>query len=580
MNPASSQETLSILVLDIGNENTRALLFDVVEGSYHFISAGTAASTDKAPINDLSLGVMDALKQLEEITGRVLLNQRSGLILPSQAGNEGVDRLFITYSSGRPLRIAAFALMGDVSLQSLQRLAATVNGQIVQSISLNDRRIIHDQIDDTLLAQPELILFAGGTDRGATRSVKKMANLIAAILRLMPQEQRPPVVYCGNQLMTKPVKEILEAVTKVDTTMNIRPEMDEEEIDQVAESLAEVVTNMHLKGANGLVPLASLCSDAPCPSATAIGRIVQYLSQVGDPEKGILAIDLGSVSTITASARAGKMDLNVLPFGSGQGLQRFLDTTPFEEIAQWLPPEMDAEEARDQLWQKTLFPASVPMTQEALFVEQAATRQMLRRVTQELDQRAALIKNGYDSIILSGSAITQIGTPSQILLTLLDGLQPQGVSTFVLDPHAVLAALGATARVLPILPVQVLETKAFTNLATVVAIESSLRNGGTLATVRLRKGDKVSKAFEIKEGTLTVLPLKIGETATLEMELNRAARIPVFDLNEPSFKVRGGLCGIVIDTRHRPLQIPADKADRAALFKLWKDAVARNALVQ
>lgn len=580
MSPASTQETLSILAIDIGSENTRALLFDVVEESYHFIAAGQAASTYQAPVKDIAIGVLDALNQLQEITSRVLLNQKAGLIIPSQAGNEGVDRLFITYSAGRTLKIATFGLMNDVSLQSVQRLAATINGKIVQNISINDRRIIHDQIDETLLSQPDLILFAGGTDQGASRSVKKIANLISAILRLIPLEQRPAVIFAGNQLMAKPVKEILDSVAQVTTTMNIRPEMEKEELDQAAQDLAGVVTQIRLKEIEGLNTLASQSSDAPCPSATAVGRIVRYLSQVGDPEKGILALDLGSGSTITASALAGKLELNVLPFGSAQGLAGFLAATPFSEIAQWLSPEIEEENARDQLWQKTLFPGSIPMTHEGVAIEQAATRQMLHRIMEELNRRGALLENGYDSILLSGAAITQIGSPVQILLMILDGLQPRGISTLILDTHSLLAALGAAARILPVMPVQVLETKAFTNLATAVTIESNVRAGTPIVHARLRKGDKATKVIEIKQGTIANLPLKIGESATLELELDHGAQIRSFDFSETHFKVKGGLCGIVIDARGRPLKLPADKSKRGALFQLWKDALSKTTLVQ
>jgi sugar (pentulose or hexulose) kinase len=49
MSPASTQETLSILAIDIGTDNTRTLLFDVVEEAYHFIAAGIAPSTHQAP---------------------------------------------------------------------------------------------------------------------------------------------------------------------------------------------------------------------------------------------------------------------------------------------------------------------------------------------------------------------------------------------------------------------------------------------------------------------------------------------------------------------------------------------------
>jgi hypothetical protein len=458
-------------------------------------------------------------------------------------------------------------------------LAATVNGKIVQSISINDRRIVHDQIDETLLARPDLILFAGGTDQGASRSVKKMANLISAILRLIPLEQRPPVIFSGNHLMAKPVKEMLEPVAQVTTTFNIRPDLDNEEIDPAAQDLAEIVTQMQLKEINGLNQLASLSSDAPCPSSTAIGRIVRYLSKVGDPEKGILAIDLGSGSTTTASAQAGKMELNVLPFGSSHGLAAFLEATPFGEITQWFTPEIDEASAYDQLWQKTLFPGSVPLTHEGVLVEQAATRQMLRLTMRELAQQGVLVDKGYDSILLGGAAITQIGTPAQLLLMILDGLQPRGISTLILDSNSLLAALGASARVLPVMPVQVLETKAFTNLATVLTVTANAHTGAIIGHARLRKGEKVSKTVEIKQGTLTHLPLKIGDTAMLEFELNRGAQIESFDFSETNLKVKGGLCGIVFDSRGRPIKLPADKTKRGALFQSWNEALGKTTLV-
>lgn len=572
----NSQEALSILALDIGTANTRALLFDVVEESYHFIAAGITPSTYEAPISDISSGVLDAIKQLQEITGRILVNQKSNLIIPSQAGGEGVDRLFLTYSAGSQLKIATFGLMNDISLQSINKLAATLNGKIVQSISINDHRTIHDQIDETLISRPDLILFAGGTDRGATRSVKKMANLIAAIVQLFPQEQRPPVIYSGNQLLVKPIKEILEPFTKVTSTVNVRPEMDNEELDQAAEELSTTVTQIRLKQIGGLAHLTPICSDAPCPSAIAIGRIVRFLSKVGDPEKGILAIDLGAGSTSTASAFAGKLELNVLPFGSAHGFENFLKSVQFNDIAQWFPPEIQIENARDQLWQKTLFPGSLPVTQEGLIVEQAAVRQMLRTIMRELAARGALVANGYESIILSGSALTQLGSPAQLLLMILDGLQPKGISTIILDSHAIIPALGAAARIIPIMPVQVLETTTFTNLATVISVVSSARTGTSILQARLVSSDKKAQTIEVKQGNIIRLPLKIGETATLELQTTHDAQIEALELSEASYKVKGGLCGLVIDARGRPLKLPANITQRGELINGWYAAISKG----
>ena len=573
MSPAN-QEAYSVMALDIGTVHTRALLFDVVEETYHFIAAGVALSTSEPPLNDIGLGVQDAIRDLQQLTGRILLNQENSLILPSQVSGEGIDRIYITYSIGKALAIATFGLMGDVSLQSINKLAATVKGQVVQNINLNDPRTIHEQIDDVLNAKPDLILFGGGTDRGASRSVKKMADLIAAILQLIPQNERPPVVFSGNLLLAKPIQGMLDAYTQFSNTGNIRPDIETEEIDAAAEELAGIITKIRSNEIDELKQLAHLCNDEPCPSANAIGRITRFLSKVGDPEKGILCIDLGAASTITASAVNGSLNLNVLPVGSAQGFEKFLRTFPFSEISQWLPDRINFEDAREQLWQKTLFPTSLPMTREALVVEQCAYRALLRFIMHDLTSRGVLAENGYETVLCSGAALTQAGSPQQLLMMLLDGIQPRGVSTFILDSNSILPTLGAIARTLPLLPVQVLESSAFTNLATVISVESALRTGSQILHVHLQTSNGKIKEANVKQGSLTLIPLRTGESAVVDLELSRMTRVEALELTGSHFKINGGMCGLIIDARGRPIRLPDNPAARGELFDSWNSVLA------
>jgi len=55
----------SILAVDVGAANTRAVMFDVVEGEYRFVASGTAPSTAEAPFKDVSEGVRDAITNLQ-----------------------------------------------------------------------------------------------------------------------------------------------------------------------------------------------------------------------------------------------------------------------------------------------------------------------------------------------------------------------------------------------------------------------------------------------------------------------------------------------------------------------------------
>jgi hypothetical protein len=575
-----NQEALTVLALDLGSVHTRALLFEVVEESYRFIAAGVTPSTNDMPINDIMIGALEAVKQLQEITGRIFLNPQNALITPSQAGGEGVDRLYVAYSIGRKVRVATFGLMTDVSMQSINKLAAYLPTELVESISLNDPRTLQQKMDDVLHAQPDLLLFAGGTDRGASRSVNKMADLIEAILQLIPQSSRPQVIYSGNQILAKSMRDNISAFTKFTSTANIRPTMDEEDLDHAAEDLAHIVTEIHGREKEGLSRLGAMSSDQPCPTSLAIGRITRFLSKVGDPEKGVLTIDLGASATIAASAYRGELSLNVLPYGSGQGFADFLNHTLFSEISQWFPGGTDANSAIDTLWQKTVFPASVPMTREALDVEQSATRVLLQMLMKDLEKRGAVLPQGYETILLSGSALTQAASPAQLLLILLDGLQPKGISTLILDSHSILSTLGAIARTLPVLPVQVLESAAFTNLATVISTESNARVGVPVLRAQITYKDGKTRAVTVKQGSLVVLPLRTGESARLELEVNRLTQIGSSELLETDFKVNGGLCGIVIDARNRPLKLPNNPAIRSELFSRWNTMIGAKKVVR
>jgi hypothetical protein len=94
----------SVLAIDVGAVNTRAVLFDVVEGRYRFLAYGIAQTTAGAPYGDIGEGVHLALRSLQEITGRALMKEDGTVISPAQADGSGVDRCVATLSAGPTLR--------------------------------------------------------------------------------------------------------------------------------------------------------------------------------------------------------------------------------------------------------------------------------------------------------------------------------------------------------------------------------------------------------------------------------------------------------------------------------------------
>ncbi|MFU8771751.1 MAG: hypothetical protein ACNA8H_04940, partial [Anaerolineales bacterium] len=90
----------SLLVIDVDDDITRTILFDVVGGLYRFVSAGTSTTTLLRPSADIGEGIFSAIEQLQSLTGRSLLGPDDNLIMPSQEDGSGVDKLAITFSAG------------------------------------------------------------------------------------------------------------------------------------------------------------------------------------------------------------------------------------------------------------------------------------------------------------------------------------------------------------------------------------------------------------------------------------------------------------------------------------------------
>ena len=373
----------SVLAVDIGSVTTRALLFDVVDGIYTFIAAGSAPSTAAAPFRDISEGVHNALLNLQKVVGRKITGTDGHIIIPAHTSGSGVDRMVITFSAGPELRLVVAGLLNEVSVESAHHLAASTYARVVETIGLNDRRRPEVQMDAILRAEPDIILVAGGTDGGASRSVGKLLDLVGMVCRVLPQDKRPEVIYAGNQALAKRVKEHFAKLTTLQVAPNIRPSIDSEDLSPAQIVLQNSAMRLRRQRVIGLEPLSVLCAVPPSPSAQAFGRMVRFLSKVYDPVKGVFGIDLGASATLVAAAIAGQLNTAVYPLGMGAALTQALQQICLEDIIKWLPVHIPETDVRDYLWNKALHPNSLPLTTETLAIEQAAARQVLRLVMQQ-----------------------------------------------------------------------------------------------------------------------------------------------------------------------------------------------------
>lgn len=563
----------SVLAIDFGSVNTRALLFDVVEGQYTFVASGLAPCTWGAPYFDALESLNIALNHLKQITGRTLLDEEEVLILPGRDDGTGVDRLVLTFSAGEELKIVVTGLLSDVSLESAQRAASAAYARVVDSISLSDHRRSEIQLDALLKVRPDIILMAGGTDGGASRSIFRTADLIALTCRLLPREERPEIIFAGNQTVAARIKEGLGKWTNVHIAPNLRPTIDLEDTSPGINILSQTVSVIRSRRTHGLDGLGSIASAPILPTAAAFGRMIRFLGQVYDDSKGVLGVDVGASWTTIAAASRKVNALNVTPVGSGSGAAEILRTSSLTEITRWLPVHMQPEEVRDCIYQKSIHPSSIPDSLEGLWIEQAVARQAMRIGMAKTTTRWPNLGSSFEPILVSGSVVTHAPTPQQSLLMILDGLQPTGLTTIILDQNSLTPALGSIAYFNSLLPVQVFESGAFLPLATVVSPVSSAREGTPILHARLQYDNGEEDVFEVVKGSLLSLPLRFGVTGKLYLQPLRGTQIDPRLRPTGGFKIRGGICGAVIDARGRPLNLPAEDGRRRELMKKWAMAL-------
>jgi hypothetical protein len=494
--PTSLVTSNSLLAIDVGAANTRAVLFDVIEGEYRFVASGVAPSTAEAPYKDVSEGARNAIDALQKILQKTLLEPAGrSLIMPSQPDGSGVDSLVLTISAGPAVRTLVVGLLKDVSLESARRLTESTYARILDTLSLGDQRKPDQQIDSILRIRPDMVVIAGGTDGGASRSVQKLLEPIGLASYLMPDEKRPAVLYAGNEKLVEEVKSLVGSLaTTLHFSSNIRPTLEVEDIDPAELELAQMFVTIRKKQLKGLDVLDLWAGGHTLPTSYATGRMVRFLSNVYGFNKGLLSVDLGASSAVIAAGFSKKSVLKTYPqFGLGENLVGLLNFTTVDDILRWSTLDIPPSVIVDYLHQKSLYPGTIPATKEDLVIVQSVAKQALYLAMQaarkDFPKDAAFIKPTltplFDPIIAGGATLSDASRPGQSLLLLLDSVQPVGISTVILDQNNLMPMLGAAASQNNILPVQVLESGAFLSVGTVISPVVTTKYGASILKAKI-----------------------------------------------------------------------------------------------
>jgi len=188
-----------ILATDCGSTTTKAILIEYHDGEYRLIVRGEAPTTVEAPFEDVTMGVLNAIGEVEELSGRKLLDENNKIISPVK-GKAGTDIYISTSSAGGGLQMMVTGVVRSMTAESAERAAMTAGAIVMDVIASNDKRLPHEQIERIRHLRPDMILLSGGIDGGTTTHVVELAELIGAAdpKPRLGSGYNLPVTYAGS----------------------------------------------------------------------------------------------------------------------------------------------------------------------------------------------------------------------------------------------------------------------------------------------------------------------------------------------------------------------------------------------
>ena len=585
----------SVLATDCGSTTTKAILIEKVGDGYRQTWRGEAPTTVEAPFEDVTRGVVNAATEIQELSGRKLVSDSGGILTPEKSAEEGVDVYISTSSAGGGLQLVVGGVVRSMSAESATRAALGAGAIVMDTFATNDKRRPHEQIERIRQLRPDMILMSGGTDGGTRKHVVALAERIRAA---RPRTRlgggfNLPVIYAGNQEVRGDVEELLKDVCDLQTVANVRPILENENLAPARDKIHDLFMEHVMAQAPGYDKLMTW-TDAPImPTPGAVGLIMQTIAR--QREINILGVDIGGATTDVFSVFTGIFNRTVSAnLGMSYSVSNVLAEAGLPSILRWVPFAIDEKMLRNRIGNKMIRPTTIPQTLEELKIEQAIAREALRLAFIQHKEFAVGLKgiqkdrtiadafrqSGDDSLVQmmeldllvgSGGVLSHAPRRVQSMRMMIDAFAPEGVTELAVDSIFMMPHLGVLSTVNEEAATQVFEKDCIIYLGTCVAPLGAVKEGRPAVSVSL-----TMPSGEVIDEVIDAMELRLYE-ASHDDEI-RATFTPLqsqLDLGAGPGKplsqtLRGGVVGIVIDTRGRPdIQIPTEPQQRVAMLERW-----------
>ncbi len=586
----------TIVATDCGSTTTKAILIEKKDEGYRLIVRGEAPTTVEAPAEDVTKGVLNAIGEVEELIGRRILHE--GQVQRPPKNGAGVDLYISTSSAGGGLQMMVAGVVKSMTAESAERAALGAGAIVMDVLASNDGRLPHQEIERIRHLRPDMILLSGGIDGGTTTHVAELAELVAAA------DPKPrlgigyqlPVIFAGNRDARDIVMDALEEKVSLDIVDNLRPVLERENLGPAREKIHDLFMEHVMAQAPGYDKLMTW-TDAPImPTPGAVGLIIKTIADRHAMD--VVGVDIGGATTDVFSVFGGTFNRTVSAnLGMSYSISNVLAESGLENVMRWVPFHIDEGDLRNRIKNKMIRPTTIPQMLEELIVEQALAREALRlafeqhksfavglkgvqqerTISDTFDQKATgetlVDMMSLELLVGSGGVLSHAPRRHQAAMMLIDGFQPEGVTRLAVDSIFMMPQLGVLSTLHPKAASEVFEKDCLIHLGTCVAPTGQGKQGRTAMKVRASLPDG-ERELELAYGQMTVLPLGVGETARVRVEPARGMDLGRGKGDVLETEVAGGVVGLVLDARGRPLQLPEEASARVETLRSWFDALS------
>lgn len=588
-----AREITSILATDVGSTTTKAILIEKRGDEYRLITRGEMPTTVEAPWENVMVGVRKAIRRVAELEQRPLLDDDGMLIRPKQ-DNRGVDFYVSTSSAGGGLQMMVAGLVKDISAASAHRAALGAGAVVLDVIAIDDGRSTSEQITRITELRPDIILMSGGVDGGSTTYIAAIAE---TVVQANPQPRfgatyKLPLVYAGNVDAQDLIQSIAANELDVHLVDNLRPRHDLENLGPAREAIHDLFMNHVMAQAPGYGQLMEWVDVTIMPTPGAVGSLIMLMAE--KYHANIVGVDIGGATTDVFSSVEGTFTRTVSAnLGMSYSITNVYEEAGFENVRRWIPFELDEEGLCDWVSNKMVRPTTIPQTMERLIIEQALAREALRLSWEHHKSLAKKVEaeqvEGWstqtkwhraggteiiemmklNTVVGSGGVLSHAPRREQAALMIIDSFQPEGITQLAVDSIFMMPHLGVLGSAYPEIAAEVFDKDCLVRLGTCIAPAGKGRMGRKCLTYTIHMPNGEVIKDELNYGAMRRYPLGVGEKAKVELH-----PIGAFDLGEGKGKpvnaeVEGGLVGIIIDTRGRPIEFPADDRERVAKLAEW-----------